>query len=75
MRPAMQFVDCANGFQSEIIVVNDKQKVDGKSIMQMTMLGATKGTRLKIIASGQDARAAVDALADLIEHEIIDKTE
>lgn len=75
MRPAMQFVDCANGFRSQIQVANAEQSVDGKSIMQMTMLAATKGTKLKITAMGEDAREAVDALADLIEREIIDKPE
>jgi len=63
MRPAMQFVDCANGFESAIQVCKEQQCVDGKSIMQMTMLAATAGTRLKIIARGCDADDAVEALA------------
>ncbi len=67
MRPAMQFVDCANGFESAIQVCKDQQCVDGKSIMQMTMLAATAGTRLKIVARGSDADAAVEALALILE--------
>lgn len=68
MRPAMQFVDCANGFSSRITVSKDDQRVDGKSIMQITMLAATKGTKLTLSASGPDAQQAVEALAQLIDH-------
>jgi len=72
MRPAMQFVDCANGFHSQISIQKDSQRVDGKSIMQVTMLAATKGTKLKIIAEGEDASQAIEALATLIENESFD---
>jgi phosphocarrier protein HPr len=56
MRPAMQFVDVANGFDSDITVSNQGTTVDAKSIMQMTMLAATCGTKLKIQARGTDAQ-------------------
>ncbi len=65
MRPAMQFVDMANAFDSDITVSNDETTVDAKSIMQMTMLAATFGTKLKICAKGSDARRAVTALQEL----------
>ena len=65
-RPAMQFVDVANGFQSAIKVWKGDQMVDGKSIMQMMMLAATAGTPLKIVAEGEDAGPALDALEKLI---------
>lgn len=65
MRPAMQFVDLANSFESEITVSNQQDTVDAKSIMQMTMLAATCGTRLKIRAVGADAQQAVETLRDL----------
>ena len=65
-RPAMQFVDVANGFQSAIKVWKGDQVVDGKSIMQMMMLAATAGTPLKIVAEGEDAAPALDALEQLI---------
>ncbi len=67
MRPAMQFVDISNRFDSKITVANGKTKVDGKSIMQMSMLAATCGTKLKIRAEGADAESAVAALQELVE--------
>ncbi|HEY4330802.1 MAG TPA: HPr family phosphocarrier protein [Phycisphaerae bacterium] len=65
-RPAMQFVDVANQFQAAIKVCKGDQTVDGKSIMQMMMLAATAGTILKVVADGDDAHKALDALEQLI---------
>ena len=67
-RPAMQFVDLANGFSAEITVFKggeDPGEADGKSVMQMIILAAVEGTPLRIDADGEDAQQAVDALADL----------
>ena len=73
MRPAMQFVDIANQYDCEITVSNDQASVDGKSIMQMSMLAATCGTKLKIRAEGADAQQAVNALQKLVEEEHFDE--
>ncbi len=73
MRPAMQFVDVANRFQCDITVSNIENSVDGKSIMQMSMLAATHGTKLKIKAEGSDAQQAVNALQRLVEESMFDE--
>jgi phosphocarrier protein HPr len=67
MRPAMQFVDLASQFDCSITVSNGQTSADGKSIMQMSILAATCGTRLRIRAEGPDAGKAVDALRELVE--------
>ncbi len=67
MRPAMQFVDIANQFECDITVSNNENRVDGKSIMQMSMLAATYGTKLTIKTEGVDAQQAIDALRELVE--------
>lgn len=67
MRPAMQFVDLANTFDSDITVSNGQTTVDAKSIMQMTMLAATCGTKLRVCAKGLDAERALEALSQLAE--------
>jgi phosphotransferase system HPr (HPr) family protein len=67
MRPAMQFVDVSNKFQSSISVNNGQVTVDGKSIMQVSTLMATCGTRLRIRAEGADAAQAAEALHELVE--------
>ena len=73
MRPAMQFVDLTSRFESDITVSNDENNVDGKSIMQMSMLAATCGTRLKIKAEGPDAKEAIEALRELVEEKHFDE--
>jgi len=65
-RPAMAFVDCAAAFRSAVSVRKGETEVDGKSIMQMMMLAATKGTTLDITVDGDDADAACDAISRLV---------
>ena len=67
-RPAMQFVDTANQFQSKVVVYKsgpEPAEADGKSVMQMIILAATEGTPLRIEADGPDADQAVTKLAEL----------
>jgi len=78
-RPAMQFVDTANQFKSEIKVkkpalpatenteASEATEADGKSVMQMIVLEATMGTPLTIEANGDDAEEAVKQLVALFE--------
>ena len=73
MRPAMQFVDLASMFDSDISVSNEKDIVDAKSIMQMSMLAATCGTKLTVKAEGSDAEKAVEALRELVEDKLFDE--
>lgn len=67
-RPVMKFVDLACTFQSAIVVDKGEgtEQVDGKSPMHMMLLAAPQGSRLRILASGEDAQSAVDALAGLV---------
>jgi phosphocarrier protein HPr len=68
IRPAEQFVRLAMKFPCEIEVVRDSLRVDGKSIMHMLTLGAEPGAELRLEARGDDAQAAVEALARFIEN-------
>lgn len=74
MRPAMKFVDLASQFDCDITVSNSDVNADGKSIMQMSMLAATCGARLKLKAEGPDADKAVDALRELVEVRAFEET-
>ena len=69
-RPAMQFVDLANQFKSDIRVHkfgDEPGEADGKSVMEMIILAATEGTKMRIDADGEDADEAVKKLAGLFE--------
>ena len=65
-RAAAKFAEAAGSFESKIEVAKDGQSVSGLSIMGLMMLAASPGSDLEIIASGPDAKAAVDALEALI---------
>jgi len=64
----MTLVDLASGFKSSIrIARSGGEAVDGKSIMEVLMLAATKGTELEITAEGEDAEKACAALCELVK--------
>ena len=65
-RPAALFVQTANKFASQIMVVRGDQEVNGKSIMGIMMLAAAKGTRIRITAAGADEKEALKRLEELI---------
>ena len=65
-RPAAEFVKIAGRFASDINVEKDGLDVNGKSIMGVLMLAAEHGSRLRLMAEGDDARDALDALSDLV---------
>ena len=69
LRPAMRFVDLASRFDCGITVDDGQTDVDAKSIMHISLLAATRGTRLKIKAVGPQAREALEALRELVEVE------
>jgi phosphotransferase system HPr (HPr) family protein len=65
-RPAAQFVKTANRFKADIFVEKDGEEVDGKSIMGLMMLAAGHGSVIAVSVEGEDADAAMEALANLI---------
>lgn len=65
-RPAAEIVKLAAKFHSEIVIVRDGLEVNAKSIMGVMMLAAECGASILIRAEGDDAEAALDALAELI---------
>lgn len=68
-RPAMLFVEAASRYASDVRVrrMDQDDPVDGKAILQMMMLAATRGTELEITAAGDDAMDAVTELVKLVE--------
>jgi len=65
-RASARFVSTASRFGCEIKLSRGSIEVNGKSIMGIMMLAAAKGTELMVIAEGEDAEKALDALEDLV---------
>jgi phosphocarrier protein len=66
-RPAGEFVSLASRFASEISVGRAEEWVDGRSVLSLLSLAASRGTQLRIRATGPDAAEAVEALGRLLE--------
>eukprot|EP01034_Spumella_vulgaris_P013540 gene13540-17284_t len=54
-RPAAMIVRITNKFKAEVFVEKDEEQVNGKSIMGLMMLAACKGSKVKFLATGEDA--------------------
>ena len=65
-RPAAHFVRTALGFRSRIEVCAGERAADAKSLLSVLALGAKGGTPLRLRADGDDAPAAVAALAGCV---------
>lgn len=55
-------------FSSDISLEKDGRAVDGKSIMSVMMLAASKGTTLTVKITGSDEESAMFAIEELINN-------
>lgn len=65
-RAAAKLVGTASQFKSQVHIAKDDREVDGKSIMSVMMLAASRGTEIELIIDGPDETDARDALTELI---------
>ena len=66
-RPSVKLVETARCYDADIWLARDNVEVDCKSILDVMSLACSKGTTIRIKASGVDARQAVVALVALIQ--------
>ena len=66
-RAATKLVQLATKYPCEITVTKDGHEVNGKSIMGVLMLVASKGTTVTVKAKGEKAAEAIDAIGKLID--------
>jgi len=67
-RAAAKFVTTASRYASDIHIIKDGTRVNGKSIMGIMMLAAAKGSILELEVEGPDQREAFDAISSLINN-------
>jgi phosphocarrier protein len=65
-RASAKFVQLASAFKSDIELSLNGQTVNGKSIMGIMMLAASKGSELTISADGADETQALSELVTLV---------
>lgn len=67
-RAAANFVKVLDGVDAVVEVERLGQTVNGNSIMGLMMLAASKGSTIKVSASGAEAKTAIDNLTNLINN-------
>jgi len=67
-RASAKLVNLARRYLSKIQLMDERNKADCKSIMALMTLGAAQGSALKLVISGTDEEAAMEAIAALIEN-------
>jgi phosphotransferase system HPr (HPr) family protein len=72
-RPASSFVQLSERYSSEIRLVKDGMRVNGKSILAILTLAASKGSVVVLEVNGEDEREAFETLKHKLE--ILDRDE
>ena len=67
-RAAALLVKTANRFTAEITIEKDGLEVNGKSIMGILMLAASKGSKITLKVEGKDSVQALQTIGKLIEN-------
>ncbi len=66
-RASAKIVEASARFQSEITIIKDGTRVNGRSIMGLMMLAASLGSEIGVEVDGPDADAAMTAMLALID--------
>jgi phosphotransferase system HPr (HPr) family protein len=67
LRAATKLAETARRFRSKVTIVAKDGQADARSVINLMMLVAALGARLKVRAEGEDARAALDAVQELFK--------
>ncbi len=65
-RASMKLVNLASQFDSRIFILYKNHKANAKSIMNVMVLAATKGTEIELQIEGEDEQQALTAIEKLI---------
>ncbi|MDA3128723.1 HPr family phosphocarrier protein [Aliibacillus thermotolerans] len=68
-RPAAQFVQEANRFQSDIFIEKEDKKINAKSIMGIMSIAVRRGEKIQLVVDGVDEEEAMESLTKFIESE------
>jgi phosphotransferase system HPr (HPr) family protein len=65
LRAAHVLAQLASKLEADVQIGKGSNLVNAKSLLGLTTLGATCGTKLDVVVTGPDARAAMEAIGDL----------
>lgn len=70
-RQVTYFIQRANEFRSSIWVESGERKINAKSMLGVISLGVPCGAEISLLAEGPDAEAAVKALAEMLQKDVL----
>ncbi len=73
LRAAGEFVKTATKFDSEVFVIKDGKKANGKSILGLASLAIEPGAMITIEIDGGDESEARDAIEELINNKFYEE--
>ena len=66
-RPAAKLAKALNGIKAEVRLGKGGKWVDARSILDVLTLAASGGSKLQIIAEGEEAQQAVETIKHVLE--------
>ena len=73
LRAAGEFVKTATKFSSEIFVIKDGKKANGKSILGLASLAIESGAMITVQIDGGDEAEAREAIEELINNKFYEE--
>lgn len=67
-RASVKLAELAETFSCNITLSNQSTSADGKNVLQLMMLAASKGSELTLFCEGDDVQAAEVAISQLVEN-------
>ncbi len=64
-RAATELAKLVRGYQAEVVILKNQDRVDCDDVLQILSLGAAMNERLLLEASGQEAEEALEAVSRL----------
>ena len=74
-RPASVFVEKAKEFEGQITLEHQGEEANAKSMLGVLSLGIDQGAEITIRTQGDNAQAALEALATMIRNNFADALE
>jgi phosphotransferase system HPr (HPr) family protein len=65
VRPASLVTQAAGRFRAQVALVKDRQRFNARSMIELLGLNGRPGEQVVLEATGEDAEAAVEAIAKL----------
>jgi phosphocarrier protein len=66
-KPAFRLAQLANNFKSELVIENNERRVNGKSVLEILTLSAIKGSKIRLVITGEDEKDAAEGLKKLLD--------